>query len=205
MDLRTAAPIKANSRLKPAKDISVACSKLISNTNAEKFRELQEKLVLAIDPADAECQILQSEISAMNDLLQEWEREMELCRDEVLELQTEMLTLGEEREAIEGRRKRLSQLQAMKERLISANIPDLVSATFGLARANYDAEKEIESIEATNEKRRIGLDASSPVSRSSFSRRSRREASVNLTSEKTLIEFVGCHSGGCDRSSVGDV
>jgi DNA repair ATPase RecN len=158
MDLRTAARIKANSRLKPAKDISVAYSELVSNTNPAKFGELQERLVVAIDSADAEYQILQNEISAMNGLLQEWERELQLCRQEVLELQTEMLTLGEEREAIEARRRRLSQLQAMKERLINANIPELVSGTVSLARANYDAEKEIESIEATNEKRRIGLE-----------------------------------------------
>jgi DNA gyrase/topoisomerase IV subunit A len=158
MYLRTAARIKSNSRLKPARDIRVAYSELISNTNPERFRELQEKLVLAIDSAAAEYQILQNEIAVMNDLLQEWEREMELCREEVLELQTEMLTLGEEREAIEGRRKRLAQLQVMKERLITANIPELVSSTFSLASANYDTEKEIESIEATNEKRRIGLE-----------------------------------------------
>jgi hypothetical protein len=153
MDLRTAARIKENARLKPVKDISVLYGELIANTNPEKHSEIRDNLVLAIDAAESEYQILTSEIAVMSKLFLEWDREIAACRTDIQNLQAEMLALDQEREEIEARGRTLSRLAFLKEEFLRANVPGLRDDLLRLLHENEEAEREIAATELSNEKR----------------------------------------------------
>jgi chromosome segregation ATPase len=157
MDLRTAARVKANARLQPAKDISVSYSELLANTNPDKFLEIRAKLILSIDAAEAEYQILRNQITVIADVIHSWDREIQFCRTDVQNLQTEMNALDAEREEIEERVRTISHLEALKQHLMRANIEGMRTERERIVRENADMQKDIEAIEASNEKRSAAL------------------------------------------------
>jgi chromosome segregation ATPase len=158
MDLKTAARIKANSRLKPAKDISVVYAELMANTNPDLFADLQARLVLTIDAAAAEYQILTNEIQELESLIPLWEDEIAKSRQDVRFYQEEVSALDEERDSIFERVSQLHQLDQMKAELVKANLDELMVETAKLRHENVQTEEEIHSIEVSNERRRLGLD-----------------------------------------------
>jgi chromosome segregation ATPase len=157
MDLKTAARIKANARLKPAKDISVLYAALLANTNPDKFHEIRENLILAIDGAEAEYQILTNQIAVMSQLIPEWDHEIAFCGSDIQTLQAEINALDQEREEIEARVRTLSHLDSLKEQAVRANIDGLRADLERVQQENANTERDIASTEASNETRSVAL------------------------------------------------
>jgi hypothetical protein len=162
MDLATAARIKANSRLKPAKDVSVAYAELLSNTNPDLFPDLQNRLVLAIDSAAAEYQILINEVQQLESLIGHWKSEHVKSRRDIEAYQEEITALDGEGDGIAARLARLSRLNEMKAKLVRANIAGLANEIVKQDEENEEMEAEIAAVEVANEKRSLGLDEIGP-------------------------------------------
>jgi chromosome segregation ATPase len=158
MDLRTAARIKAYSRLRPAKDVCVAFAELLNAADPEKFSKARSRLILAIDSAEAEHQILSNEITVINELVAQWNMEIEMCQKDVQAYQSELVALDEERETIERKIEKLEELNGKKMELMRANAEGLIADTSKVANGNQDMEREIASIEQSNDKRKIAMD-----------------------------------------------
>jgi chromosome segregation ATPase len=157
MDLSTAARIKANARLQPAKEIGVLYSDLLANTNPEKFAEIRDRLLLATDAAAAEYYIFERQVIVITDLIQDWDGEIQLCEMDSQTLKTEINALDQEREPIEARVRSLSHLEALKERIMAANVEGLRNDHARILTEHANTEKDIESIEFTNEKISVAL------------------------------------------------
>lgn len=97
-ELETKARIKINSRLVPAKDIQIAFGELISCVDPENFENLKEKLILAIDSAEKEFEILQMEVNSINTAKESFRAEMERCGADMGNLAEQLEALNYEKE-----------------------------------------------------------------------------------------------------------
>lgn len=157
-EIEAKARIKANSRLTPAKDIHVAFSQLLSSADPERFEELKAKLLLAIDSAAEEYQILAREVDVISSLTDQWKEETKHCQADMDALQAELVRIDEESEVIARKISTQRQLEKMKEQLIQADLPMLRERIAETERSNEELAKEIESTKATNERRSVGFD-----------------------------------------------
>lgn len=157
MDYKTAARIKVNSRLQPAKDIHVAFSDLVSSTNQDDFPELRRKFILSIDSAEIDFKILQDELATMESLVNKWKDEIDQCEQQFKLLEDENLSLLLEKEQIEQEKEKVDKLIQMKSQIKSEKINHKIESTKKVEKDNEQTREEIKKVEETNERRKIGL------------------------------------------------
>lgn len=142
--LRTMARTKANSRLKPAKDIHIQFSELLSSTNQENIPQLKNKLIMTIDSAEAEYKILTREVDVIKNMIQSMENEMQECDNQFRSLQDEMIALEHEKERVDQEKVKLKELNEMKTRLYKAKVPSIKQKTSEGATCIENTIKSIE-------------------------------------------------------------
>lgn len=153
-----AAKIKVHSRLKPAKDIHVAFSNLISCTNPNDFSELKQKLILAIDSAEVEYNILQDEFNTMEILVDEWNKEINQCEQQQLFLQEENDSLLHEKDEIEQEKEKVDKLNEMKSIIKTEKVSSKIDSINKIKKENELKRKEIKEVKRTNKIRKYGKD-----------------------------------------------
>ena len=157
MDTKTAARVKVNARLVPAKEIQNAYSSLLSNTDPEKFEELKQTLLLAIDSAEAEYNLLNQETSIMSDAIPKWEEEIGFATQEIEKFQEEMTLLLQEKQELEEKRAEVEQIEKMKSEIAKNDPSKKLKEIHEIEEKNKTDEADIQEAEKKNERRRIGL------------------------------------------------
>ena len=157
-DLTVAAQLKVNSRLQPAKDIQVAYSKLLANTDPEKFEELRNNLLTSIDAAEAEYNILCKEVEEMRDAIPKWDNEVILANKECEKLQDELAELVNEKSAIEEQKKEGEELINLNGKVMKFNPTQLLNEIQQTKEKIRESEENINIELKSNERRRRGFD-----------------------------------------------
>lgn len=153
-----AAKIKVQSRLKPAKDIHIAFSNLLSCSDPDKFNELKQKLILSIDSAEVEYKILQDECGIMEFLANKWNDEIDKCSNQQAVLNDENDLLHHENDEIEQEREKVGQLNEMKSTIINEKVSSKIESIKKIHKDNEQKQKEIEEVRKTNKIRKYGKD-----------------------------------------------
>lgn len=157
MDLKKIAKIKVNSRLRPAKDMHVAYSDLLSCSDPNNFEELKNKLILSIDSAEVEYKILQDELKSVASLIAKWENESEQCQQSLNNLQEENITLIHEKDDIEDERKKTDELIKMQSTIETEHVEKKMKDIQKMHDENLEKEGKIVTETETNEKRQEAL------------------------------------------------
>lgn len=157
-DLTVAAQLKVNSRLQPAKDIQVAYSKLLSNTDPGKFEELKNNLLACIDAAEAEYYILNKEVHEMEESIPKWENEIALANKECESLQDELAELVNEKSSIEEQKKEGEELINLNGQVMKFNSTQLMNEIQQTKDKIIESEEHINVELKSNERRRRGFD-----------------------------------------------
>lgn len=157
MDLKKIAKIKVNSRLRPAKDMHVAYSDLLSCSDPNNFEELKNKLILSIDSAEVEYKILQDELKSVASLIAKWENESEQCQQSLNNLQEENITLIHEKDDIEDERKKTDELIKMQSTIETEHVEKKMKDIQKMHDENLEKEGKIVTETETNEKRHEAL------------------------------------------------
>ena len=157
MDFKKIAKIKVNSRLRPAKDMHVAYSDLLSSSDPNNFEDLKNKLILSIDSAEVEYKILQDELKSMASLIEKWKNESEQCQQSLNNLQEENITLIHEKDDIEDERKKTDELIKMQSTIETEHVEKKMKDIQKMHDENLEKEGKIVTEMETNEKRQEAL------------------------------------------------
>lgn len=152
-----AAKIKVHARLKPAKDIHVAFSNLLSCSDPNKFDELKQKLILSIETAEVEYKILQDEFNTIETLVDKWNNEIENCDKQQAVFEDENISLLHEKDEIEEEREKVNKLLDMKSTIKTEKIYAKMDSITKIQKENQSLLKEIKEVEKTNKRRKMGI------------------------------------------------
>ena len=157
MDVKTAAKIKVNARLLPAKEIQLAFSELLNNKDPEKFEELKNNLLLKIDSAEAEYNILNQETQIMNEMIPKWKEELDTASQQCEKFQEELNVLTREKEQLENEKEEAEAVQKLKLEVMKNNPSKMLQDLVEIEKRNKEDEMAIEETEKGNEIRNSGV------------------------------------------------
>ncbi|KAH0793563.1 transmembrane protein [Histomonas meleagridis] len=160
MDLQKTANIKANSRLRPAKDLHTIYSEMLANKDPEQLQKLKAKMLCMIDSAEIEYKILTDEVNKMDNIFGKWEKELENYDNQFQILEEELAYLNQEKDEIASPRTQAKRgdLIEMKIKLEDKKNFEYEAKTAKTIADNAKIMQEIQDIDAANVQRKEGFD-----------------------------------------------
>ena len=156
MDLETKARIKINSRLVPAKDIQIAFGELLSCVDPDNFENLKEKLILAIDSAEKEFEILEMEVNTLKTAKETFGAEIQRCTSDMANIAEQLEALELEKESIQKQIQDLNEKERVKSELIKANLPNKLVSIAKREEIIQRLQEELRNTRENNMRRQDG-------------------------------------------------
>ena len=157
MEVKSAAKIKVNARLLPAKEIHLAFSELLTNQDPEKFEELKQNLLIKIDSAEAEYNILNQETILMNEMIPKWKEEIEEATQQIEKFQEELNVLSHEKQELEDKKAEVENIEKLKAEVAKNDTSKKLREIAETEARNKADEQEYEETEKRNNTRKAGL------------------------------------------------
>ncbi|EAY08251.1 transmembrane protein, putative [Trichomonas vaginalis G3] len=152
--LKTAAQVKVNARLIPAKDLHTSYAEILSNADPTKFEDLKKQLLLVIDTAEAEYSLLNQEVSILNSMIPQWNNEITAANSQIDKLKEEITVLEKEKQDVDEKLAKYNELMKLKEETSNIHTDKLIKDIENCELKNKEDETNIEMAEKSNERRK---------------------------------------------------